>query len=126
MLAENANLILAIFFAILAGLIFGLTLLTSNIRGPIETTILYVLFFWERRSMRALLKKNMMAHKATNKITSIIYALTLGCVIFLCVAVNLIVNAVQTVGSFTFPDADIYISQQPNANSYGFDGIKAS
>lgn len=76
--------------------------------------------------MRALLKKNMMAHKATNKITSIIYALTLGCVIFLCVAVNLIVNAVQTVGSFTFPDADIYISQQPEANYYGFDGIKAS
>ena len=116
LLQENANLILAIFFAILIGLIFGLTLLTSNIRGPIETIILYVLFFWERRSMRALLKKNMMAHKATNKITSIIYALTLGCVIFLCVSVNLMVNAVQCIGSYTFPDADIYITHQPHPN----------
>ena len=59
------------------------------------------------------------AHKATNKITSIIYALTLGCVIFLCVAVNLIVNAVQCVGTATFPDADIYISDQNSANTFG-------
>ena len=88
----------------------GLTLLTSNIRGPIEKFLVYALFFWERKSMRALLKKNLVAHKRANKMTSIIYALTLGCVLFLVVSVNLVINSVTTVGTYTFPDADIYVS----------------
>ena len=63
LLAENAGLILQIFFFILVGLILGLTLLTANLRGTIETFFVYLLFFWERKSMRKLLKKNLMAHK---------------------------------------------------------------
>jgi hypothetical protein len=110
LLAENAALILDIFFAILVGLILGLTLLTSNLRGPIETILVYILLFWERKSTRALLKKNLMAHKSTNKLTSIIYALTLGCVLFLCVSLNLVINSVTALGVATYPDADIYFS----------------
>ena len=63
LLAENVGLILQVFFFILAGLILGLTLLTANLRGFIETFMVYLLFFWEKQSMRALLKKNLMAHK---------------------------------------------------------------
>lgn len=89
------------------GLILGLTLLTANLRGALETTIVYILFFWERKSMRALLKKNLMAHKATNKLTSIIYALTLGCIIFLCVSLNLVLESVSNLG--VMPDSDINV-----------------
>ena len=39
--------------------------------------------------MRTLIKKNLIAHKKTNQLTSIIYALTLGCIIFLIEAANL-------------------------------------
>ena len=63
LLAENASLILQIFFMILGGLIFGLTLLVANLRGFLETLVVYLLFFWEKKSMRALLKKNITAHK---------------------------------------------------------------
>ena len=94
LLAENLGLVLEIFFMVLGALILGLTLLAANLRGFFETLVVYILFFWERKSMRALLKKNLMAHKATNKLTSIIYALTLGCVIFLCVALNLVLKSV--------------------------------
>jgi len=86
--------VLSIFFAVLGSLILGLTLLAANLRGFIETIVVYVLFFWEGKSMRSLLKKNLMAHKRTNKLTSIIYALTLGCVIFLCVSLNLVLKSV--------------------------------
>jgi len=48
---------------ILGGLILGLTLLAANLRGFLETAVVYLLFFWEKKSMRALLKKNMIAHK---------------------------------------------------------------
>ena len=99
LLAENAGLILQIFFLILGGLILGLTLLVANLRGFIEVIMTYLLLFWERKSMRALIKKNLVAHKGTNKLTSIIYALTLGCVIFLCVALNLVLKSTE---SYTF------------------------
>ena len=108
LLAENAALILQIFFFILVGLILGLTLLTANLRGFIEKFIVYLLLFWEKKSMRSLLKKNLMAHKQTNKLTSIIYALTLGTVVFLCVALNLLIGFVDNAGVVA-PDADLYL-----------------
>ena len=58
--------------------------------------------------MRALLKKNLIAHKATNKLTSIIYALTLGCVIFLCVALNLMLKSVSSAGSMQGADIIVH------------------
>ena len=57
--------------------------------------------------MRAILKKNLIAHKGTNKLTSIIYALTLGCVLFLCVSLNLVINSVTSLSGL--PGTDIYI-----------------
>ena len=93
-------------------MILGLTLLTANLRAPIETLMVYLFLFWERKSMIALLRKNLMAHKATNKLTSIIYALTLGCVIFLCVSLNLVIDSVQSI--IGMPGADIYVSFAAN------------
>ena len=83
-------------------MILGLAVLTSNLRGFIEILITYLLLFWEKKSMRALIKKNLVAHKHTNKLTSIIYALTLGCVIFLCVALNLVIKLTQQTSSGTY------------------------
>ena len=116
LLAENLGLILQVFFFILAGLILGLTLLAANLRGFIEIITTYILFFWERKSMRTLIKKNLVAHKRTNKLTSIIYALTLGCVIFLCVSLNLLIKATQTKG--VYQNADIVLSGVMQASRY--------
>ena len=76
-------------------MILGLALLAANLRGFIEILVTYLLLFWEKKSTRALLKKNLVAHKHNNKLTSIIYALTLGCVIFLCIALNLVIEIAQ-------------------------------
>lgn len=84
-------------------------MLMANLRGPIETVIVYLLLFWEKKSMRTLVRKNMIAHKATNKLTSIIYALTLGCVIFLCVSLNLVLKSVT--GLDVAPGVDIKVYQ---------------
>ena len=108
LLAENVSVILQIFFYILVGMILGLTLLTANLRGFIETGVVYGLLFWERKSMRALLRKNLLAHKHSNRMTSIIYALTLGCVIYLCVALNLLLKSVATFSSM--PGCDINVA----------------
>ena len=121
-MAENAGLILQIFFAILGCLILGLVLLTANLRGAIEKVVVYVLFFWEKRSLRRILKKNLVAHKHTNKLTSIIYALTLGCVIFLCVSLNLILKTVNGSNGGTKIGSDISVfgDEDWEDQSYGY------
>ena len=116
LLAENASIILQVFFLILIGMILGLALLAANLRSFVEIIVSYCLLFWEKKSMRSLVKKNLIAHKRTNKLTSIIYALTLGCVIFLCVALNLVLRTAQTADSSQ--SADIVLI---SSNKNGFD-----
>lgn len=85
-LSFNLGLLFEIFFLILVGMIFGLTLISINLQRMIEILVVYVLLFFEKKSMKMLILKNLSAHRATNKMTSIIYSLTLGCIIFIIVS----------------------------------------
>jgi len=80
---------LTIFFLILLGMIFGLTLLATNIQPVLESLCVNVLLCWEKLSMRQLILKNLIVHRPNNKQTTIIYSLTVGSVIFLFVALSL-------------------------------------
>jgi len=83
MLELNLGLILIIFFAILMGLLTGLVIFSVNLQGALEFLLMHLLLFWESKSMKMVLRKNMTTHKRKNRLTAIIYALTLGCIIFL-------------------------------------------
>ena len=113
LLTFNASLLLNIFFIILLGMILGVTLLAVNLRGGIEFILINVLLCWEKRSMKTLLRKNLLAHKKTNKLTSVIYALSLGCIIFLIVAATLQIQEINNLQST--PGIDVQMS------SYGGD-----
>ena len=89
MLKLNFGLILAIFFTILMGLLLGLVLIATNLQGSLEFLLLHILLFWETKAIKSLLRKNMVAHKKKNRLTAIIYSLTLGCIIFLLTSANL-------------------------------------
>ena len=88
-LTLDYSLLLNLFFMILTGFILGLTLLTNNLQGIFEFLLAKIFFFWDKKAMGLLLQKNLVMHKERNKLTSIVYALTLGCIIFLFVAVEL-------------------------------------
>ena len=75
----------------------------------LEIALSKICFFWEYKSMRILLGKNLKAHKHRNKLTSIIFAQTLGCIIFLLVAVDLEIQ--QLYSTIIIPNSDITISQ---------------
>ena len=89
LLTNNYTLILNVFFAILMGMLLGITLLVSNLQAFLETVLIYIFLFWEKHSMRNLLKKNLIAHRRRNRLTSVIYSLTLGSIIFLLVSATL-------------------------------------
>lgn len=85
----DLGLLLEIFFLILIGMIFGLALISLNLQRVIEIITVSVFLFFERKSTKILVLKNLSAHRASNKMTSIIYSLTLGAIIFIVVASNL-------------------------------------
>ena len=93
LLSQNLRTLLGIFFAILLGMFTGLTLLATNLLGFLELVFVYVLLFWEKKSIRTLLRKNLVLHREKNFMTSLIYALTLGCCIFLLVSASLEVQS---------------------------------
>lgn len=94
-LSFDFGLILMILFAILVGMILGLSMLAFNIQRFLEIILCYVLLFWERQSMRRMILMNLKAHRHRNKMTSIIYSISLGFLIFLVVAYNLELQVLQ-------------------------------
>ena len=93
----NLGLMLSIFFSILLAMLIGLTLLATNLQGLLEVIFVYLFFFWEKPASRTLLRKNLGAHKRRNSLTAIIYALTLGCIVFLLVSANLQIQSISNL-----------------------------
>ena len=58
MLEMKMSMMLQIFFLILFGMLFGLTVLASNLQGLLGKALQRLLLFWEKDSMRILLAKN--------------------------------------------------------------------
>ena len=112
MLKLNFGLILTIFFLILMSLLLGLVLFSVNLQGAIERALLHLLLFWEKKSMKLLLAQNITAHKRTNQLTAIIYALTLGCIIFLLTSASLQIETINTLD--TIDGADIVVEGAPD------------
>ena len=108
-------MLLQIFFFILLGLILGLTLLSMNLRGIFEKILIHILLFWEKRSMKTLIRKNLIAHKKTNQLTSIIYALSLGCIIFIIVSATL---EIQEISNFSVIEG---VDLQVELGTYSYD-----
>ena len=65
--------------------------------------------------MKVMISKNLIAHRRRNLLTSIIYALTLGCIIFLIVSANLQLK--QITSAETIGEADLILSAVGNFNS---------
>lgn len=82
------GLLLEIFFLILIGLILGLALIALNLQQLFETILVHTMLLFERRSMKQLILKNLNAHRESNRLTSTIYSLTLGSIIFIIVAAS--------------------------------------
>ena len=95
MLSFNFALILQIFFFILVGMLFGLSLLAFNLQRFLEIVLTHTFLVFEKSSMRQMVLKNLTAHRMRNKLTSSIYSIALGFIIFLIVSYNLQIKSTQ-------------------------------
>jgi len=59
----NLGLLLNIFFALLLGMILGLTLIALNMQRMLEVLLVNVLLIFETNSMKLLILKNLVTHR---------------------------------------------------------------
>lgn len=89
LISSDFGLLLLVFFGILMGMIFGLTIFVSNFQSILEFILVETILFWESVSLKTLLKKNLVTHRQRNGYTSLIYSLTIGSLIFMLVTLSL-------------------------------------
>ena len=95
LLSFNIALLFYIFFGILMGLLFGLILLALNFEHMVEQGLTQLIFFWENYAVRTLIIKNLVAHRVRNRKTTLMFALSLGFVIWINVSWELQVESVS-------------------------------
>lgn len=88
-LSMDLGIILQIFFLILFGFLVGLSMLAINLQKPCEMLLTYIFLIFETRSMRRMVLNNLKAHTMRNRLTSTIFSMALGFIIFLLVAYKL-------------------------------------
>ncbi|GET92264.1 hypothetical protein, conserved [Leishmania tarentolae] len=89
LVSMNLNLIFYIFFGVLIGLLAGLVLLAMNFERVAQTSVSYVLLFWESKAVFSFMQKSLSAHRRRNRKTSLMYALSLAFIIFITLVVQI-------------------------------------
>lgn len=95
LLSFNLSLVLQIFMFILVGMLTGLSMLAFNLQRLAEIGLTHTLLFFVDSSMKAMVTSNLAAHRARNKMTSIIYSIALGFIIFLIVSARLQMRTIR-------------------------------
>ena len=83
MVSFNFSLAMSIFFSILFGMIFSMAVIGINLMPYISFFILKILLIFEKKSTKLIVYKNLIAHSDRNRMTSLMFSLTLGFIIFL-------------------------------------------
>lgn len=81
----NLTLLGNVFMGLLIGMLLGLIMLAINVQNIVERIFVILLLFWEHAAVRALVLKNLVAHRKRNRKTSMLYASSLGFIIFISI-----------------------------------------
>lgn len=92
LLSMNLTLVSQIIIFIIVGLLFALTLLAFNTQSMVERFCTQIFLFFEQASIKAMVVKNLAAHRRRNQMTALIYSLSLGFLLFLSISCRMQIN----------------------------------
>ena len=95
LLDQDVSLLLIVFFAILAGLLAGLILLSYSFQYAVERLFAYVTLFWANKTDFILTLKNLSAHRLKNRRSSLLYALSISMIIFVSVGISIQMQTIE-------------------------------
>eukprot|EP01116_Phalansterium_solitarium_P010119 TRINITY_DN2458_c0_g2_i3.p1 TRINITY_DN2458_c0_g2~~TRINITY_DN2458_c0_g2_i3.p1 ORF type:complete len:1000 (-),score=386.52 TRINITY_DN2458_c0_g2_i3:162-3161(-) len=96
LLTMNLALLLNMFFALLLAMLLGCVIVSLNVQHTLEQIVVALLLFWDKLAVTTLVSKNLVAHRRRNRKTAIMFALSLGFIIFISVSFT------STLDSFTY------------------------
>eukprot|EP00007_Cunea_sp_BSH-02190019_P001337 CAMPEP_0174241540 /NCGR_PEP_ID=MMETSP0417-20130205/23696_1 /TAXON_ID=242541 /ORGANISM="Mayorella sp, Strain BSH-02190019" /LENGTH=1110 /DNA_ID=CAMNT_0015320789 /DNA_START=233 /DNA_END=3562 /DNA_ORIENTATION=- len=94
LLSLNLTLLINMFVMLLILMLFGLVLLSINFQHIVEKLIVYGGLFWENAAVKDLVLKNLIAHRRRNRMTTIMYAISLAFIIFIVVTYDVQITSV--------------------------------
>jgi len=89
LLSFNLSLLLNMFFLLLVAMLLGLVSLALNLEQLIESLLVHTFLIWEKKAIKSIVLKNLVAHKLRNRKTAIMYAVSLGFIIFVNVSYSM-------------------------------------
>jgi ABC-type antimicrobial peptide transport system permease subunit len=93
LLSTNLALLLNLFLLLLAMMMLGLVTLALNAQHMLERAVVFALLCVERVAVRAVVLKNLVAHRRRNQLTTLMFALSLAFIIFLYVSYDVQINS---------------------------------
>ncbi|KPA82247.1 hypothetical protein ABB37_03359 [Leptomonas pyrrhocoris] len=94
-ITQNFSLMFYIFFLVLLGMLGGLVMLATNFERVMETMVRLVFMSWEHRAVRSMVTKSLSAHVLRNRQTTVMYALSVGFLVFITVAFDIEVTSLK-------------------------------
>lgn len=76
-------------------MLLGWILIGLNIQHLLERFVLKLILFWEQKSVKNIVLKNLVAHRHRNRKTAIMYALSLSFVFFISVMITTNMNVIK-------------------------------
>ncbi|ESL06492.1 hypothetical protein TRSC58_05833 [Trypanosoma rangeli SC58] len=95
LLRMRLDWLFVIFFGILIGMVAGLVLLAVNFERVLQTAVSYFFLFWEHAAVFQALQKSLTAHRKRNRKTTLMYAFSLGFVVFISIAFQVQLRSFQ-------------------------------
>ena len=86
LLTMNFKVILNIFLSIMLCIIVSFALIALNFQSNFESIISYIFMRNQKESLKLLVQMNLRAHRSRNRLTSLIYSLSIALVIFLIIS----------------------------------------
>jgi len=122
LISMNIANILSILFAVLLCMLFGMIMLSMNLQPMIEQIVLFVVFFvffWEKKGINIITRKNLLSHKLKNKKTAIMFAMSITCIIFLQSVSDVELNTME-YNARVLIGADVRVDMRSTFNSGNF------
>lgn len=111
LLTMNFSLIFYILFIVLMGMLGGLVMLATNFERVMETIMRVVFMCWEAPAVRAMVAKSLAAHRQRNQQTTIMYALSVGFIVFITVEFNIEIASLKaSQARFRGADVTVYFN----------------
>ncbi|KEG08147.1 permease, family protein [Trypanosoma grayi] len=95
MVQSQLALLFGIFLGVLIGMLTGLVILSLNLERLLQSMVSYLFLFWEGSAVFQAVHVCLKAHRRRNRTTTLMYALSLGFVMFITIAVQLQLRSFQ-------------------------------